>query len=318
MIETRRTTFTRLEIALSGIVDANDVRRAVAELEAALDGEAGGATLLVDLGGAEDVAMKAGAELARAGALLPRLGRLRRVAVLGDASWTATLARLQAALPARLEVRFFDAAEADAARAWIGAAGATGDGADARVGGGAARGYGRIADGDRSTPDGSGPGTAGPDGTGPGGAGPDGTGSGDAARGEGAPGGAPRDAPGFRLLDDGAGLHVLEIEGRIRRADVEAVAARLDEVGAGAERVRILGRVRRFDGFEPAVMLSPALWRLQREGLARVSRFALVTSVEWLGRLLESTGRLQGVEVRTFAADDEAGARAWLGASPPG
>ena len=178
----------------------------------------------------------------------------------------------------------------------------------------AGTGRGRIGDGDRSTPEASGSGTAEPVGSGPDGGGPDEAGPDDAARG----GGAPRDAPGFRLLDGGDGLHVLEIEGRIRRADVEAVAARLDEVGAGAERVRILGRVRRFDGFEPAVMLSPALWRLQREGLARVSRFALVTSVDWLGRLLESTGRLQGVEVRTFPADDEAGARAWLGAPSPG
>ena len=66
---------------------------------------------------------------------------------------------------------------------------------------------------------------------------------------------------------------------------------------------------------EPAALLSPALWRLQREGLSRVSRAAVVTSVDWLGRAIESAGRLQGVEVRVFGPEDEAGARGWLGAA---
>lgn len=278
MIETRRTTFTRLEIAFSGVVDARDVRRALDALGTALDGEASRATLLVDLAAAEDVAMKAGGELASGAGLLARLGRLERVGVVGDASWTRSLARLREALPARLQVRFFRAGERDAARAWIAGGAAGSDAVD-----------GLVAD----------EGSAGPSGGGPADAG---------TRRE------ARDAPpALRLIDEGGGLHVLEIEGRIRRADVEAMATRLDGIGTGAERVRLLGRVVRFEGFEPAVMLSPALWRLQREGLGRVSRFALVSSVEWLGRILESTGRLQGVEVRSFAPDAEADARAWLG-----
>ena len=323
MIETRRTTFTQLEIAGSGIVDRGDVRAAAEALEAALDGD-GRATLLVDLRGVEDVTMKAfAADVAATGRLLPKLARLERVAVVGDASWLDALARGQRSALPRLRVRAFEADGIDAARRWLGADDATPD--DATSGD---RTPGDGAFGDATSGDGSGPAPVEPF------AGRSIEGLFDAAfealtgrgRDESPVRPARRDregrrdvptdevAPGLRVDEgDEPGLLVLDLAGRIGRADVEAAAARLD--APAGPKMRLLARLRRFEGVEPAALLSPALWRLQREGLSRVSRAAIVTSVEWLGRAIESAARLQGVEVRTFAPDDEAGARAWLEAA---
>ena len=331
MIETRRTTFTRLELAGSGIVDRSDVRAAAEALEAALDGDGrdeARAVLLLDLRAVEDVTMKAfSADVAATGRLLPKLARLDRVAVVGDASWLDALARGQGSAAPRLRVRAFDADGIDAARRWLGAD-------DAAPGGGTPSDGGASDDGasdDGPSDDGSGPPPAEPF---------SGrsieelvdaafealTGRGrderpvrpvrpvrPARRDRAGRRDVPTDdaAPGLRMDEgDEPGFLVLDLDGRVGRADVEAAAARLD--APAGPKVRLLARLRRFEGVEPAALLSPALWRLQREGLSRVSRAAVVTSVEWLGRAIESAARLQGVEVRTFAPDDEAGARAWL------
>ena len=327
MIETRRTTFTRLELAGSGIVDRSDVRAAAEALEAALDGDGrdeARAVLLLDLRAVEDVTMRAfSADVAATGRLLPKLARLDRVAVVGDASWLDALARGQRSASPRLRVRAFDADGIDAARRWLGAD-------DAAPGGGTPS-DGASDDGasyDGASYDRSGPPPVEPF------AGRSIEGLVDAAfealtgrgRDERPVRPARRDragrrdvptddaAPGLRMDEgDEPGFLVLDLDGRVGRADVEAAAARLD--APAGPKVRLLARLRRFEGVEPAALLSPALWRLQREGLSRVSRAAVVTSVEWLGRAIESAARLQGVEVRTFAPDDEAGARAWLEAA---
>ena len=322
MIETRRITLTQLELAGSGIVDRSDVRSALEALELALDGD-GRAVLLLDLRAVEDVTMKAlstdGVEIDR---LQAKLARLRRVAVVGDASWLAAPMRWQRSALPDLSVRTFATGAIDEARGWLGA-------------GGAAAGRGTA-----PTPDEPAPSGAGRDGGRDGGRAPEPfagrsfeglvdaafealTGRGRDERPTGPARGGPRTrrgapdgdaAPGLRVAEgDGPGLLVLDLDGRIGRADVESAAARLDEPAKGD--VRLLARLRRFEGVEPAALVSPALWRLQREGLSRVSRAAVVTSVEWLGRAIESAARLQGVEVRTFAPDDEVGARAWLDAA---
>ena len=327
MIETRRTTFTRLELAGSGIVDRGDVRAAAEALEAALDGDgrdAARAVLLVDLRAVEDVTMKAfAADVAATGRLLPKLARLERVAVVGDASWLDALARGQRSALPRLRVRAFDAGGIDAARRWLGADDATPDDG---------------ASGDRTPGDGASDVGTSDDGREPApvepfagrsieglvdaafealtGRGRDESPVRPARRERAGRRDVPADdaAPGLRVDEgDGAGLLVLDLDGRIGRDDVEAAAARLD--APAGPKVRLLARLRRFEGVEPAALMSPALWRLQREGLSRVSRAAVVTSVDWLGRAIESAARLQGVEVRTFAPGDEAGARAWLEAA---
>lgn len=94
------------------------------------------------------------------------------------------------------------------------------------------------------------------------------------------------------------------------RGNVERVAKKLDSASTGG--VVMLARLTRFEGIDPAALLSPALWRLQNEGLSRLSRVAMVTSMEWLRQAVEKSARLHRVEVRSFAPQDGKRARAWL------
>ncbi len=307
MIEIRRTAFTELELTGSAIVDKHDVRRAAEALESALEGD-GRAVLLIDLRAVEDVTMKAFAGDAAAGArLLPMLKRLERVAIVGDASWLRSLERLRGSALPGLQVRAFDGDAVDAARRWLR------EGASVRTG--TER---------KSAPAGPAPSLEGLVGSvfealraaGRDAAsaleGGDARGAANDAPANDAPADdAPGDVatPGLRASDEGS-LLVLDLDGRIQREDVERVAERLDAPATG--KVLLLARIASFHGVEPAALLSPALWRLQREGMARVSRVALVTSLDWLGRAIESAARLQHVDVRAFPPGEEAAARTWL------
>lgn len=302
MIELQRTTTTHLDVVGSGTVDRDDVRQAADTLATALEAaeQAGGhVTLVLDLRSVDDLSLRAFSLDAALGARLSsRLTRLDRVALIGDDEWLEPLVRLQASAAPALAVRRFGTSDVDAARHWAthgatapsgGAGGAPAtsvtNGADPLQeafdeGATVLKGlFGSVLGTLESQPV-------------------------DAARSERSAGGA-----GLRL-DERDGVLELDLDGRIERADVERVAAVLAQLQT--DGALLLARIARFDGIDPAALLSPALWQLQGAGLTRVKRVAVVTSIGWLGRSAESLAQRQRVEVRSFAAGEEAAARDWL------
>jgi|GEM_PF-2258782 len=309
MIDIRHTTITQLELIGSSTIDRHDVQRAGEALASALaDGNR--AVLLLDLRGVEDMSMRALSQDASLGRRLgPALARLDRVALVGDADWLDPLVSLQESAAPSLEVRRFTASDIDAARRWtMGRDEAMTPPAADGPSDGPSDGPTSRADGDAEPSQGARPAGA---------AALEGlfssvfkameSRSGERARDERS--GNVSDSAGLSL-EEHDGLLVLDLDGRVRREDVERVAARLDLAGKGERPM--LARLTRFEGFDPAALLSPALWRLQNDGLSRLSRVALVTSLEWLGRAVESAARTQRVEVRRFSPESEAAARAWL------
>ena len=81
---------------------------------------------------------------------------------------------------------------------------------------------------------------------------------------------------------------------------------------AGRDRVDMLARIDAFDGFDPGLLGDRDHWRMERDGLRKLRRYAIVTSIGWLAGAAGLAGRLTSVEIRVFEPSEEGAARAWL------
>ncbi|OBV10834.1 STAS/SEC14 domain-containing protein [Erythrobacter dokdonensis] len=112
--------------------------------------------------------------------------------------------------------------------------------------------------------------------------------------------------------DEGADVVVIELTGRLDRAESEnaldLVRARLDITGAR----RLMVVVRKWHGFDPDAALSTHVMQGKLELLGRLDRYALVGGPGWLRQMADSFGALVKPQVRSFDAGEETAALAWL------
>ncbi|MSU91053.1 hypothetical protein GE300_15800 [Rhodobacteraceae bacterium 2CG4] len=108
-----------IHAVLEGTVTRDEILPFYAALDEALKGR-GRVGVVVDLSGLSDMTADAIVEDARRElALLPRLRRVPRVALVSDKQFLAALTRWADALLPGTDMRAFGAAESDAARAWV-------------------------------------------------------------------------------------------------------------------------------------------------------------------------------------------------------
>lgn len=121
----------------------------------------------------------------------------------------------------------------------------------------------------------------------------------------------PRPGPGLAWLDaDRPTLLAYAVRGTVRAEDVAAFAERLDRASA-------VGKVDLLAVVEAAPVpgldaLGTDLAEVQLRALRETRRYALVGGAGWLGSAVSFLAPLLPVQVRTFAAGEEAAARAWL------
>lgn len=112
--------------------------------------------------------------------------------------------------------------------------------------------------------------------------------------------------------DAGTDVVVIELTGRLDRAESEnaldMVRARLDM--SGARKLMVV--VRKWHGFDPDAALSTHVMQGKRELLGRLDRYAVVGGPGWLRQMVDTFGALVKPEMRSFEADGEAAALAWL------
>ncbi|WP_299671858.1 STAS/SEC14 domain-containing protein [uncultured Roseobacter sp.] len=133
MFKISKPSENRLDIELSGGLDADEMREALESLTVASQDMAGGKMLYRIY----DFEMPTFGALAVEFQQLPKLfgviGRFGRCAVLCDASWIRTAAEIEGALIPFLEIKSFPLAEAEAAEAWLEDGVGTDEGGDSNV-----------------------------------------------------------------------------------------------------------------------------------------------------------------------------------------
>lgn len=112
--------------------------------------------------------------------------------------------------------------------------------------------------------------------------------------------------------DVGPDVAVIELTGRLDREETEngldLVRARL--VATGATRLMVV--IRKWHGFDPDAALSGKVMQGQLDLLDKLDRYAVVGGPGWLRQMASTFGPLVKPEVRSFDADEEDAALAWL------
>lgn len=120
MFEITKKSADRVDIELSGKLDAETMRIALDELIEASEDVRNGRMLYR----IKDISMPTfgaiGVEMARIPKLFGLLGKFDKCAVLSDADWLRRAAEFEGALFPGIDIKSFDLDESDAAEAWLG------------------------------------------------------------------------------------------------------------------------------------------------------------------------------------------------------
>ena len=105
------------------------------------------------------------------------------------------------------------------------------------------------------------------------------------------------------------------VDGRVSRAEFDAVAARLEAAIARHGKLRLLEEIRSCGGLDPATFGVDLRFSLRH--LGDFSRCAVVTEKRWISWLAKAMVPLVPCEIRHFPPERIAAARSWLGAPAP-
>lgn len=128
--------------------------------------------------------------------------------------------------------------------------------------------------------------------------------------------GKPR-SPAITIIEtDAPNIIGFELDGTIRAEEMERITAYFEEAMQQERPLRLLGRIKHIGGIEPAGLFSTDYLRMKLHALRGVERYALVGGPAWLAGWAALVDPLTKMDVRHFAAADEALAWSWLGATP--
>ncbi len=110
---------TRVDISISGALDADMMREGLDELFAKVEGITDGRMLYT----ITDIAMPTlgaiGVEMEKLPKLFGLLGKISKCAVLADAAWVRKVAAFEGALLPGMTIKSFDMSDRDAAESWL-------------------------------------------------------------------------------------------------------------------------------------------------------------------------------------------------------
>ncbi len=119
-------------------------------------------------------------------------------------------------------------------------------------------------------------------------------------------------AGAVKAREVGPGVVAVELAGRLDRAESEhaldMVRSRIAATGA----TRLMVVVRKWHGFDADATLSGKVMQGKLDLLGKLDRYAVVGGPVWLRQLAGAFGPLLKPEVRSFEADEEEAALAWL------
>lgn len=123
--------------------------------------------------------------------------------------------------------------------------------------------------------------------------------------------------PSIRIIEtDRADVLGFEIDGRITKADAEAIADYFNRSAPGDRPLRLLARVRKIDGAEVGALFGHKYLEMKIGLLERVERYAVVGGPLWLCAWISALEPLLKLELKHFPAEEEPAAWAWLNARP--
>ncbi|MFN2099205.1 STAS/SEC14 domain-containing protein [Altererythrobacter sp. MF3-039] len=122
-----------------------------------------------------------------------------------------------------------------------------------------------------------------------------------------------KDASSVRELpSEDPGIAIFEIDGKIRKRDLEVSKQILRRFQDDSEPRKLMAVIKRFTGFEIALLADRELFKMKLEAAKHLDRYAFVGAPDWLKGYIETMDGLLDTEIRTFDTDERADAIAWL------
>lgn len=125
-------------------------------------------------------------------------------------------------------------------------------------------------------------------------------------------------APAIRFIPTSKdNVLAFEINGVISGDEMPAVIAAFEAFLGRHETVRLLNRMTGFAGIDPAVFMQGGLVSMKLAAMQKVERYAIVGAPDWMAGIVATLNPVFGdIDMRTFPAEREPDAWAWLGATP--
>ena len=124
------------------------------------------------------------------------------------------------------------------------------------------------------------------------------------------------EVPAIRRIEtDRDDLFAMEVVGHVSAADAENLFGLLEAAYALHPRIDVLVRLVDHDGVDWAELSKDTLERGKAHAMEHVGRCASVGEPNWIPQV-QGLFKSMPVELRHFAAEDEAEAWQWLGARP--
>jgi len=121
MLKITKPSANRVDIELSGTLDADTMRAGLDDLIAQSEDVSGGSMLYTVTDFSLPTLGALGVELQRLPKLFALLGKFDRCAVLSDTAWLRTAAEIEGAVIPGIAIKSFELHEAAAAEAWLAA-----------------------------------------------------------------------------------------------------------------------------------------------------------------------------------------------------
>jgi len=127
---------------------------------------------------------------------------------------------------------------------------------------------------------------------------------------------ARTNSPAFHRIKTSAdNVYAFAINGVISADEMSTVIRDIDEFLDRHEKVRLLAKIGTF-GFDPTILMQKGLFAMKMAAIQKVERYAIVGGPSWLQSAAKMAGPMvPGMEIQTFAEDDESKAWEWLEAT---
>jgi hypothetical protein len=119
-----------------------------------------------------------------------------------------------------------------------------------------------------------------------------------------------------QLLTTRPDLFAFEVRGRIREADIEAMARTLDNAFDRFGTVDILIVMRHWEGLDMSAAFDGPALRAQGRAAAHVRKYGVVGAPLWAKAMINLFAPFTPVEERTFGRAQEDEAWTWIGGRP--
>ena len=120
-------------------------------------------------------------------------------------------------------------------------------------------------------------------------------------------------APAITMIETGdPKLIAYQIDGSLTKQDAAAVTQVLTEAFEKHGKVDLFVRMKAFSGFDPAILVQRSLISMKLAALEHIRRYAVVGAKDWMENVIGVFQPMTSVDIRTFDADQEDEAWAWL------